>query len=484
MTPYRITRRAFNAALPGVCGAAPWKTGAAPAPCRFLHATVEGEGTPVPVAGFIEHAIPPDSKNGVLLRWPAEVRGAAGFGFAFGHDYREFGKIAVHLAGSGRLIASVDVSLAPRFDPYYVPLSDPDARTASREGLLLRAEGGDARRSVLSAGPARRREAPALHPFLLIPGKLRPLDEYFHRMRSLDVTQEFDWRAGCVTEGLYALGELKALRRYLDLFLRESSEEATASFRRGVEQTLPAAAIARVMSSHPAIEDALSLWSKRRNASGHVQGGTRIVAEANYTVAYPMAVIGAVRGDGALREQAVLQLRAARDRLVDTAGNLFLRHDESTGERTYLGWARGVAWYILGLAATLDALPDAERPPDLLEELRRSLRWALQFQRDDGLWCAFLPESDVAPDTSGSAGIGAALRIARKLRAAEPSWEQAARRALQGCLGRLSPHGFLTGVSQSNKREGGESFQRSPHRVSMQFGMGLLGAFLANSPSV
>lgn len=472
----QISRRAFQA---GMVGAAAWAAQPRKA-CQFEHAILEG-GKAVPVAGFSEHPLEARSPAGIFLRWPREVRGARGFGFAFGLDYREYGGIAVRLAQSRRQLAVVDVSMAPRFDPYYVPLSESDALAASREGVALLAEGGAARRAILSASPSRRREAPAMHPFLLIPGELPPREEYFLRMRSLDVVQEFDWRAGCVTEGLYALSEMDALLRYLRLFLEESGQEATAAFRRGVEQTLPAAAIARLMPEHPALESALEIWNKRRNEAGHIQDGARIVAEANYTVAYPMAVTGVARHDDGLRETAVRQLRAARDRLVDGSGNIHLRHDEQTGERTYLGWARGVAWYILGLAATLDALPGRERPQDLLDELRRALAWAVRYQRGDGLWCAFLPESGVAPDTSGSAGIGAALRIAQRLGVAEPGWAGAAQRALDGCIGRLSPHGFLTGVSQSNKREGGPEFQRSDHRVSMQFGMGLLGVLLGET---
>jgi rhamnogalacturonyl hydrolase YesR len=191
-----------------------------------------------------------------------------------------------------------------------------------------------------------------------------------------------------------------------------------------------------------------------------------------------MAVLGVTRSNANLRETAVAQLRAARERLVDAEGNLYLRHDERTGERTYLGWARGVAWYILGLAATLDTLPADERPRDLLDELRRSLAWAVRYRRQDGLWCAFLPEAAVAPDTSGSAGIGAALCIAHRLGVADPAWIGSAQHALEGSIARLSPHGFLTGVSQSNKSEGGPAFQRSDHRVSMQFGMGFLGILL------
>jgi rhamnogalacturonyl hydrolase YesR len=429
------------------------------------------------------HAIEPDGPD-LMLRWPKEVRGAVGVGFAFGHDYREFGKITLSLARSGKRLGAVDVSLAPRFDPYLLELEEPDARAASREGIVLRPEGGVALRSVLSVAEPVRQEAPALHPYLLVPGTLSPLEEYGRRMRSLDVTQEFDWRAGCVLEGLQALEETGALRRFLRHFLEDSGPDATAEFGRGVEQTLPVAALARVLPGHPLIERAIALWDKRRGASGAAQDGLTLVAEANYTVAYPMAVLSRLHGRPDLAERALLQLRAARERLVDAAGNLYLRHNEQTGVRTYLGWARGVAWYLLGLAATLEALPEGSCPRDLLDELRRALEWALRFQRDDGLWCGFLPEAQVAPDTSGSAGIAAALLKARRLGVGEPLWERSALRARQGCVSRLTRHGFLSGVSQSNKREGGETFQRSPHRVCTQFGMGLLGILLGEARSL
>jgi rhamnogalacturonyl hydrolase YesR len=469
-----FTRRAFQSALVG----APVFAATGGRPCRFIHAALPTVGEPTPIAGFAEHSIDAGAE-GLLLRWPSEVRGAAGFGFAFGHDYREFGSIAVELARSGRRLATVNVSLAARFDPYLAQLAEADASAASRDGLRLRAEGGSARRSILSASAERRREAPALHPFLLLPGTLPPEVEYARRLRSLDVLQDFDWRAGCVTEGLHALNETASLRRYLGVFLEQGGADALRPFQ-GVEQTLPAAAILRIWRGHhPALDQALELWNQRRHAAGHLQDGANLVAEANYTAAYPMALLGVLRDNRELRERAVLQLRAARDRLVDESGVIHLRHDERTGERTYAGWARGVAWYLLGMAATLETLPQSERPPELLDELRRALGWALQYQRDDGLWCGFLREPGVAPDTSGSAGIAAAVCISARLGAAEAAWIPAARRALQGCRNRLSLHGFLTGVSPTNKREGGPAFQRSPHRVSMQFGMGLLAILLA-----
>lgn len=481
-----IARRRFLSAAPGAPLAALLATrlGSAQGPlhgCHFVHADLPGSGSPIPLRGFAEHSLEANAGEGLLLRWPAEVRGAAGFGFAIGTDYREFGNISVRLARSGKLLELVTVSLAPRFDPYFVPLTEADALAASREGILLRADAGKSRRSILSVEPSLRAQAPLLHPYLLVRGTLPPLGEYLRRMRSLDVIQEFDWRAGCVTEGLWALGEREALRRYLRWFLEESGVEAIADFRRGVEQTLPAAAIARIMPRNPVLEQAIAAWRQRRNAAGHIQDGTRIVAETNYTVAYPMLVLAGQRQDRGLRDEAITHLRATRERLQDRDGNLYLRHDERTGERTYLGWARGVAWYTLGLAASLDAMAPAERPQDLLDELRRSLRWALQYQRNDGLWPVFFHEPETAPDSSGSAGVAAALRIATRLGVGEATFPGAARRTLEGCIARLSVHGLLTGVAQSNRREGGPPFQRSSHRVSMQYAMGFLGVLLAET---
>jgi hypothetical protein len=70
-----------------------------------------------------------------------------------------------------------------------------------------------------------------------------------------------------------------------------------------------------------------------------------------------------------------------------------------------------------------------------------------------GLWSCFIDEPELAPDTSGSAGIAAALRAAEGL---EPF---------------ISFDGLLSGVAQSNR--GGEALQRSAYRVFSQMGSGL-----------
>lgn len=73
------------------------------------------------------------------------------------------------------------------------------------------------------------------------------------------------------------------------------------------------------------------------------------------------------------------------------------------------------------------------------------------------------------------------MQIAMRLGAGDIRFAEAARRALQGCIAKLSVHGFQGGVAQSNKREGGPPFQRSSHRVSMQYATGFLAVLLAET---
>ncbi|NUQ13119.1 MAG: glycoside hydrolase family 88 protein [Gemmatimonadaceae bacterium] len=98
-------------------------------------------------------------------------------------------------------------------------------------------------------------------------------------------------------------------------------------------------------------------------------------------------------------------------------------------------------------------------------------RWVVTSQRADGLWTCYAHRPETGPETSGTAGIAAALLLAHELGLAPASVQDVARRALQGLERYLSPDGFLHGVTQSNK--GGEELQRSGYRVYLQMGLGL-----------
>ncbi len=141
--------------------------------------------------------------------------------------------------------------------------------------------------------------------------------------------------------------------------------------------------------------------------------------------------------------------------------------------------ARGVAWYLLGLARTLPLLDDHDGADDLIAECRRAGAWALRHQRPDGLWSCYLDEPRTGADTSGSAGIAAALALGvpGQLLPSPGAGRAAADRALAALTRHLTPDGFLGGVAQLNK--GGEALQRGGYRVLSPMAMGLMAQLIA-----
>jgi hypothetical protein len=275
-------------------------------------------------------------------------------------------------------------------------------------------------------------------------------------------------------EGIRDLGLEKAWRERLEFWF-----DAPALYERmiGVENTLPAASLGRWKPEHPVVARTIAYWRKMTRPDQTIGHGESTVAECNYTVSYPMAVLSKRIEDEWLAEQALRQLRAARERLVFD-GKLWLRH--FTGDRrTYPNWCRGVCWYSIGLSRTLVELKSRTDTEDLKKELVRVLSFARSYQRADGLYSCFLDQTEIAPDASGSAGIAAAMAIAANNGLIGAEYRESARATWKGLVGKLTGDGFLTGVSQSNKKEAGEALQRSDYRVTLQFGMGLMAQLKA-----
>ncbi|MBC7927866.1 MAG: glycoside hydrolase family 88 protein, partial [Bryobacteraceae bacterium] len=80
-------------------------------------------------------------------------------------------------------------------------------------------------------------------------------------------------------------------------------------------------------------------------------------------------------------------------------------------------------------------------------------------------------------DTSGSAGIAAALAIGVREGWLDAKARSAAAKTLAGLRAHLTPDGFLGGVTQANKA--GEGLQRGDYRVIYQMGVGIMGQLIA-----
>jgi rhamnogalacturonyl hydrolase YesR len=298
---------------------------------------------------------------------------------------------------------------------------------------------------------------------------------------------QFSWMGGCVLDGLNEMHKVhpdqgwdKALTSWASHFISPERDllyqnprglEVKNAFL-NIEATLPVA----ILTGHPGFEKiglyARVMWNERTREDGAVTDGDS-TAEGCYTVAYPMAALAVSEKDEALKESVITQLRTRKEKLFQK-GNLYLRNNEGT--MSFENWTRGICWYILGNYRCLTLLGDSY-PDDLMDHFKERCHWIISKQRPDGLWNNFLREEGFPPDSSGSAGIAAALAGAyRKDLLGEEALE-AAKRCFDGLCSLLEPDGWLSSVAPNNKR--GEKEQHTHLRTMEPFALGLFAQLQA-----
>jgi len=107
-----------------------------------------------------------------------------------------------------------------------------------------------------------------------------------------------------------------------------------------------------------------------------------------------------------------------------------------------------------------------------ITEFQRAASVAAAWQDAGGLWHNFWERDDSGLETSGSAGVAAALALGVKLGCLDHSYTERAERAWHALLDWITPDGLLTGVAQTN--QGGEELQMSGYRTIFPMGMGLV----------
>ncbi len=426
----------------------------------------------------------------MVLAWadfPADAVPSA-LRFTVGLDVRDEKLIEAYLPTTGRVLGTFDVRYACIFQVFEIPLAASDAAEIRREGLAMRlTKGADLR--VFTEGKAM---PTSLQPHLLLPGKADAMTEYYARMDSLACVQSFSWQGGCVLDGLLDLAALPAhanlkdaARRQLTQFIIGGKLVYENGFSGvndgriyGIEGTLPFAALAKLEPQNPLLDLPLISWSEKHDTDHAIIDRQHTSSEGAYTVGYPLAVIAHLRNDDALEQLALTQLSVRQSRLFD--GKMFWRTSEpedgiiGKGNRA---WARGLAWQMLGYARTLRELKHRSDLAEHIAAFQQLAAWIMPYQRADGLWSVFVDQPKLTPDTSGSAGIAAALAIGAQQGWLDAKAKTAAVKTLAGLKPHLTPDGFLGGVSQANK--GGEPLQRGTYRVIYQMGMGLMAQLIA-----
>lgn len=427
----------------------------------------------------------------LVLRWsgaPADAPTGGWLRVTTAADDREEKVIEVRLADSGEPLGSFDLSFAHAVEPFELHLPAAAFAAAQSEGVRLTLARGGSPCWIL--GPGVPAGAEVLAPHLLPDAAGDPQAAFFDRLASLASAQTFGWMEGCVLDALHDLRAVSgdgrwevALQAHLRLFGLHAGRLTYEDPRGrpvdggiyGIEGSLPFAVLAKRDPRDPLLDQALAFWRGHEAADGVIGDPGMLSAEGSYTVAYPLAALASARHDPALAELAATQLRARRDALHPEDG-LWLRC-AADGSRTFRWWARGVAWYLLGLVRSLEHLRDLCETADLHSELQAVAETVLAWQRADGLWGCCLDDPAGGADTSGSAGIAAALARAAARGWLPPVAEAAARRTWHGLLAHLTPDGLLGGAAQSNR--GGEALQRGTYRVLSPMGMGLMGQLAA-----
>ena len=419
-------------------------------------------------------ALEPDGEP-LKLAWPGvTIDGPATMRLAVGLDDRSMRHLAVSSATSGKPIAEFEIPFACPLQPVQLELTAEQVGIAQSEGLACVVKGGD-KPLTFAVGPGLDE---ALVPQLMVGALADQKAAFRDRMVSDASLAQFGWMEGCALDGLWwwsqTTGDAR-LRAGFDRHLAHYPD--IAEHCRGIESTLMIAALARVEEENAPLGHAVDFWWARQDQHGCILDGTTTSCEGSYTIAYPLAAIAKRWNDATLGEVAAHQLRLRRDRLA-VDGDIWLRYRPG-GKRTYRSWARGCAWYMIGLARTLVELGALVDTADLKTELAHQAAMLIPKQNADGLWHAFIDEPKVATDSSGSAGIATALAIGAAEGWLDGVAGAAARKTLDGLWRQLTDDGLLGGVCPSNKGEYGEAGQRRPYRAIMGMGMGLMASLLA-----
>ncbi len=357
-----------------------------------------------------------------------------------------------------------------------------------RYGIRLKQLGGE-QPVYFFSGVNSKRQILLPHLFFDEERSEEPIKQFIDQLYSINSIQEFGWMEGCVLDGLWQIhtqkksgAALDAIKTHLRLFFGEDFEsgevklpERERNYRiSSIESTLPFAVIASLYPDHPVIKEAEDFWHSRMKSHGGIVDYS-ITAEGCYTVAYPMAVFSRVLKKPDFALMSLQQLRI-RTKLVDS-GNNYLRYYPDKNERTYKNWARGIAWYMLGIIRTISILKDTNETDDLRDEFIRVSNFVLDYQKSNGLWNCFIDDDSTIPDTSGSAGIAAAIATGISEGVLDGYLKNRFLQTWHGINSFLTRDGLLSGVAQSNS--GGEKLQRSDYRVISQMGMGLMGQLYA-----
>ncbi len=462
-------------------------------PYKYQLATVQGEPFSMPENKTIPFnwQVAEVSANGTSIRLSWNKRIKLGrhirIRLTSATDVREQCALEISLAASMQKIGTLDVRFAHYMQPFELLVSNDQAQQVIAEGIVIKMIKGTKPFWFFVKAENNNEVPDAYLPHLLIADGSTDVDSWKKRLLSLASISTFGWMEGCVLDGISMMAKQdksarRVLRQHLDKYfagntlvytnlnnLRSAEKIST------VESILPFAMLALENPQHAMLQTAIDFCTDHANAAGVVADdkgeNRRLKTEECYTISYPMAILSKILSRPDLEKMAIANLEARIQLLSDK--DFIYQNGKELEEPGFGNWARGVGWYLLGLAKTLAVLPSNEQTAPILAAFQRGAELAIRHQGTDGLWCCFLHQPETGIETSGSASIAAALAFGHLNKLLPLSCKEAAEKTLKGLRAYYTPDGFLTGTSQVNK--GGESLQRNGFRVISPYTLGFIG---------
>lgn len=408
-------------------------------------------------------------------------------------DTRMEDEVEVYLGNSNKKIGHLSIWY-PTGLQIFETLLDCDPKLLKSEGIRLKQSYGITTMYFYSSTDDNGSH-------LLLVGSTHKADKsYWMKTLCSDRSlQPFGWTEGCTLDGLqdlYLLQNdklaLKTIQSHLDKYLVDEKNLVYVNlFARpkdnifdNLEAGLPFATIAQHRPKHPSIELFIDYCKKRFDVGGNFIPDA-LSTEGCYTLAYPLILIGTALNNSDLVEMAIIELEKRIDYLTDEIAvyNIGTISKGKAIERR--NWARGYAWFLIGIVKSAELLQNNTHFKNHLkiDKMKEAYRYyskiALSHQRSDHSWGAYLDQPATGFESSGTAGIAAALAHGNRI-----GWlPEFSKSDLNDIYIRLlkntTPDGFLKDVTQHNAGSI-NLLQRGSYRVIAQYALGFMGQIKAH----
>ncbi len=198
-----------------------------------------------------------------------------------------------------------------------------------------------------------------------------------------------------------------------------------------------------------------------------------------FMAGYFLLRIGKLLGRDDYFNDGLRQYHGHENVLQDSRTNLYYHGWDNIAGNHMSGvhWARGNSWAALTMTRALDIVP-VDLPNFMVIEgsLRDQLSALARLQDESsGLWHTILDDPTSPMETSGSAGIAAALLSKGRL------YNKITQRSIDGILARIAEDGTVTGVSAGTAvMQNADGYKGVPDKRIQGWGQGLTLAFLAD----